>query len=265
MSDIAFESARKPIFNAIVDASKQSEISPSEAYKMYLQQEAELGIPTASLYVSTAISSGGYVRDPNLDPKSNDDRRKIIEANNRVASLILGQMVSDNDYMNSENMLVTTELGKVERWGDSKYMQFWMYGVSGVDTKYAEDVDELFADDTWREDLEKMNNYHLSNDERWPAYRQFTHVLVDKLSTAKRIRVPIDNFLQLVDVQMSLGCNAEAIAAHEFDAALLAPEIKRDALPADSELAQRLGTLAGWGAKVGLDPAIARLAVVDLG
>lgn len=265
MSSELFETSRKPILDEVVSRLNTTEFdSPSEAYGMYLELEETRQLPAPTLYVSTSITSGGHVRDPQADKTTPEGRRKIIEANNLTAALLIGQMVADNDYMDRDNIVLTTEMGYIKDWTDSDYMQFWSYILGGVDVDDAEGIDDVFLDAGWEETLKAMNTRGVDNELRWPPYKRFTSALAEEVVDAQTIRDPMEYVLQLVDVQMSLGCRAETILADELDAALLAPEIKRDALPADQALSQRIGQLIGWGAKIGLEPAAARLAVVNL-
>jgi hypothetical protein len=91
----------KPAYDQIV-----AEYPPPQAAVAHVLKYGEQqGMAAPRFYVSTAISSAGWNRDPDL--QSPDDIPEVIEKNNRTSSLILEALVGNpNPLVSDTSMMV---------------------------------------------------------------------------------------------------------------------------------------------------------------
>jgi hypothetical protein len=208
-----WHSVWKPAYDNIV----ATDPTPHVAVAKILEFGEHRKLPTPRFYVSTAITSAGWRRDPELR-----DPTRISEAitrNNRTASLILGELVANaNSLVTERSMMVPTDLEKVPSWDDTDYLIFYFAWSAGLNADGAERFARSFNEDQYTPILTAANNRKLTNDQRWPAYQLFTEVAVTKLRLTEsnqdtRAGDEAHTLLQLIDVGESLGCRAERLFA----------------------------------------------------
>jgi hypothetical protein len=238
-------------------AQKDVGYTPPHAVHHVRQQEEALEVPPASVYVSTAITSGGYIRDKKLDI------RAVIEANNQTSGLLVGELVNAGGAVTATNVMVPTEIGKVRwpdghSWRDTDYMTFYFAYASGLSGEAAEKLMAGLAVAEYEAILRTANDReNLNNEERWPSYRAFTQIALGMvaglLRSPKAQSYPaFESMLQLVDVDLSLGCQSERLYANFFGLDLIVPAVNEPSLPENHPLRLELTELRNLGARVGV-------------
>jgi len=241
-----FRSAYRDLYDDLV---KISPSVPNAVARAIAYEDAhDLSIPR--VYVSTAITSAGYRRDPALPIAD------VIERNNNAA-LLIAAALQDHDAPNvaPDEIMLPVELGSVQGWKDSDYLLFyfsWLAGLTETATVWL--VDEL-ATPAYGEIINLTDDRTLSNEERWPHYRLYTEALLTKIAVAEsrpcgKRADGADLMLQLIDVEWSLGCRAERIFADARGLIRLAPTFDTD--PGHEALAHAIDELIALGAVVGL-------------
>jgi hypothetical protein len=249
----AFTTKFQPFYQALVqekDPPVAKAVAMAEAY----ESSEELEVP--SVYVSTAITSGGWLHDETLS------REEVIAANNRTGGMIATSLYESGDrVLAPENTMLPTELKHVHGWLDSDYILFYFCWLSGLSVSGTAWVERQLQEPQYAAILATANRATredgkpVPNGERWPAYRVFVEVVMSNLALAeaqkKGKRADGCRFmLQLVDVEYSLGCRAEEIYADVRGLDRLAPSFAADLAP---PLGPDLDKLRTLGAKVGLE------------
>ena len=182
-------SIRKPAYDSIVENAP----SPASAVQMMIDFEAGHALTAPLIYVSTAITSGGFRRDPRfMDPA---DIRGAISKNDAAC-----------------------ELGAVPDWSDSDYLEFYAAWCAGLTGPASADFSQALADPELATIRAMADARDRTNAERWPAYLQFAKAATVEAALARRAlgggaRPGSRYLLQLVDTGYSLGCRAEAMMA----------------------------------------------------
>ena len=243
----------QPLYASLTDLDQGPTVSRALEMVEEFEKAEKLKVP--KVYVSTSITSGGYARDPNLS------REQVIAANNRVGGLIAGSL-SENEspVLESTNSMLPTELGHVKGWLDSDYILFYFCWLAGLSASGAAWVERQLKEPVYEETLRLANRTkrddgsRIPNEERWPYYKVFVEVTLANLSLAEAL--PDGNraegsklMLQLVDVERSLGCQAERMFAEARRLDLLAPTFAPDLA---SPLAEEVAALLKLEAKVGV-------------
>jgi hypothetical protein len=236
-------------FDALVSTGPTA----AEAVVKMIAYENEKGLRTPDFYISTAISSAGHRREPELRPPAGIP--EAIRRNNITGSLILRELVeSPSSLLEAGNVMAPTELGKVEWWSDLDYLGFYFAWMSGLSEEGAVWYFEQLRDPSYAEVFAPAADRTLTNPERWPAYRAFTEIAIAKVDQARtnpnRVRSPGCRVLvQLVDVGESLGCRAETLFAEIQGLDVIAPSFGPDVAP---ELAADIARLAEIESAVGV-------------
>jgi hypothetical protein len=247
-----YQSPHAPIFAGLVAAGR----AISEALDYVRTEERRREVASPEVYVSTAISSGGYKRDASLT-----NIRDVITANNRTAGLLVGSLATSPGVITGTDCMLPTEIGSMtfasgRSWADTDYLEFYFAYAAGLSVAATEKMENSFATPDYASLLGLANDRNRTNDERWPAYRAFTEVTLAKVQGLLRIGgaeyEPFPVMLQLVDVEISLGCRAEELYASYFGLDLVMPAIARDRLAHDDPLGPDLDTLSELGAVVGV-------------
>lgn len=179
----------------------------------------------------------------------------MITHNNRSATQLMTALIdSEAPQIAKGNVMLPTELGKVPDWADSDYLLFYFSWLSGLSYAGAQWLETEFADPTYASILAIANNRALTNEERWPSYKAFVEIALTKIELAEarsdgKRAEGSEIMLQLIDVEFSLGCQAEQLYADARDLDRLSFTTAADLPdPIGSDLAE-LGRL---GAKVGI-------------
>lgn len=210
---MVWTSARKPGYDAIVAQAP----SPAAAVQVMIDFETEQRLTAPLIYVSTAITSGGFRRDPRLE--SSARIRDAINKNNAACALIMAAIADrPGALVTARNAMVPTELGAVPDWSDSDYLEFYFAWCSGLTGPAAAAYSQTLANPELASIRAEADDRERTNDERWPAYCQFAKAATIEAALARRAlgadaRQGTRYLLQLIDTGYSLGCLAEAVMA----------------------------------------------------
>jgi hypothetical protein len=244
-----WHSTWKPAFDEIVTGAP----SPANAVELVRKFGAPKQLPIPRYYVSTAISSAGWRRDPELQDPANIGT--AIERNNATASRILAPLVANSESLvNGDTMMVPTDLGKVRGWKDTDYLVFYFAWLSGLTAPGAAAFAQSFRDPVYQPVIDTADDRSITdNERRWPSYQAFVEIALTKLRIVESQRRFKDSegseiLLQLVDVSLSLGCRAERLFADARGLDVIIPTFT-DQLP--GELGSDVQRLTELGAQVG--------------
>ena len=210
---MTWTSTRKPAYDSIVAQAP----APAEAVQIMIDFEVGHGLTTPLVYVSTAITSGGFRRDPRYsDPAA---VRRAIVMNDATCARLMA-VIADRaaPFVTVDNVMVPTELGAVPEWSDSQYLEFYFAWCAGLTGQAAEAYSRALASPELASIRAEADARERTNADRWPAYAQFAKAATVEAALARRMlgadaRPSSRYLLQLVDVGYSLGCQAETVMA----------------------------------------------------
>lgn len=240
---------------------EQPGVSVSGAIRKATAFEEKHALPIPRIYVSTAITSGGYFRDKSLSG------RDVVTRNNRSATMLMTALIdAEAPHIAANDVMLPTELGPVPGWADSHYLLFYFSWLSGLSPSGAEWLETEMAEPVYAPILGTANDRKRTNEERWPSYRAFVEVALAKVALAEaredgKRADGSEILLQLVDVEFSLGCRSEQMYAD-------ARGLDRISLTCAADLPDPLGAdlaeLERLGSKVGVPRMPAELVPVLL-
>jgi hypothetical protein len=210
---MAWSSDWKAAYDALVSIGP----SPADAIGLMVDFQGEHGLETPLIYVSTAITSGGFRRDPAL---SGSESIPSAVARNNAACALLVEALGNQPLalLAPTNAMVPTELGKVPNWSDTHYIEFYFGWCGGLDKSAAMSYGLALAAPEIASIRAEADARERTNDERWPAYSQFAKAACVEVLAARPQRTSgslgrSKYLLQLIDTGYSLGCQAETTMA----------------------------------------------------
>ena len=245
------------IFRQIETVALARALAPHEAYEMF-----DLFLVTHGLdpvvYLSMAITSGGYRRDPDL-PMGD-----VISRNSVFGQLAALALIRDIPELDLSDIIVPSELGKVTRWDQMDFLLFWFHVIAGLRPHEAAYIEGVVQ--------EKINSRALSDTESPKCQydrlvSDYKAAMCDLVSnTAKKLHPNnIQAVIFILDGEMSLGAQAEQELCYALG---IPPQMQLLSAHAvatlDGEYAQhliRLRTLgaSALGTSVNTDPQVSFL------
>lgn len=199
--------AYRPVFEAIEQAP---ECSTSRAYQLFRTFADEHPFDP-SIYLSMAITSGGYARDEALAFP------KVLTKNTAHGELIsdvVAQQFSSIGIKKSDIVTPAT-LGKVAGWGQADYLLFWAHVIAGVEPAEADSIDRAVRKSGV---IERPGFYdkNIDKQNRWVDYKELIDCYVDQLDQLPVPLYPknIQSMILILDPEESLGVNAERYLCH---------------------------------------------------
>ena len=186
-------------------AEKEGDFTPQAAYGIY---EAYLaaGNLDPTVYLSMAITSGGFARDDSLNIG------EIIAKNSAYGTMARKALLRQHSELSEKDIVLPSDLGKVKGWSQSDYLLFWFHTITGLTVEHARSVSEAMQPSlTYPGFTDKT----LSGDVRWRDYQRFTD---DYVRCLRDLEVKFGRDLQpnniqamimILDGDMSLGGRAE--------------------------------------------------------
>ena len=217
------------------------------------------------IYVSTAITSAGFSRDPNL--QGPDNLRTVIERNGQVCiDLVAALASSPSPIVLPANAMVPTELGNVPGWTDTNYIEFYFGWCLGLDKATATEYSRMLAAPVYASIRLQADARGIPNEQRWPAYQAFAEAatsLVAELDAKGRTAEhdACRYLLQLVDVSESLGCRAETLMAQSLGLDILTVVVTEGS---DGSVFSQVTALRSLGATVGADSAPVQIVALSV-
>jgi hypothetical protein len=200
------ENPYRRIFLAIEAAAQAEDLSPQAAYEIYEEFLLQEGLdPT--IYLSMAITSGGYARDADLDIG------QVITNNTDFGTLAKEALLRQHPELNEADIILPSDLGKVRGWSQSDYLLFWFHVIVGLEAEDAAKVSERMTDSL---EYPGFTDKTLPPEQRWSDYARFTRDYVRDLHGLKeehgRDLQPnnMQAMIMILDGDMSLGGRAEA-------------------------------------------------------
>lgn len=192
-------------FRDIEYAASQEGLDAQGAYEIYEAHLLSHNLdPT--VYLSMAITSGGFARDSELGIG------EVIDRNSEFGTLARQALLHQHPELSENDIVLPSDLGKVAGWSQADYLLFWFHTITGLTADQARLIsDSMAASLHYRGFTDRT----LDKDRKWRDYQQFTddyvHHLRSLISTEGRGRGPnnVQAMLMILDGDMSLGGRAE--------------------------------------------------------
>lgn len=215
-------------------------------------------------YLGTAITAGGYKRDPRLSYGE-------VVANNSAYALDMADELHRAGALDVHNAIDAVSLGKVKGWGQSDYLLFFFNIMArpAGDAHYPLDkaLKELMAKHPGFS-LDIFNNEKLPNEERIPHYLGFAQAYWSTIQNDFDLK-PVERMVELSDWNMSLGGRAEEELARQMGIRVARPSflIYSDILGVSSlspALREKVENLRAMGANVFAPTQLPKLGLQDI-
>ena len=195
----------REVFEEIEQRAERESLTPQAAYEIYSSylDKNELD---PMIYLSMAITSGGYARDEGLSIG------EVIEGNNGFGDIAKKAFLVQHPEFTAEDIILPSELGKVKGWSQSDYLLFWFHVICGPEPKVAKHISVAMKDSLA---YPSFTDKSLSQEQRWNDYLQFTkdyhEALLEAMSDGdgKKYCSNIQAMIMILDGEMSLGGRAE--------------------------------------------------------
>lgn len=140
-------------------------------------------------YLTTAMTSGGYIRTGALCSPS-----EAFGKNCTLAEAMVSQLLRDRELSSEDMLIFPPDVGKLPKWGQIEYNMFWYFVISGVTGDNARRIENYASPH------KGMENRESPIEERRGYYAKF----LDQLIEATEATYPVDGIVQLLDPS-SLG------------------------------------------------------------
>jgi hypothetical protein len=192
-------------FRDIEYAASQEGLDAQGAYEIYEAHLLKHNLdPT--IYLSMAITSGGFARDSELGIG------EVIERNSEFGALARQALLHQHPELSEKDIVLPSDLGKVAGWSQADYLLFWFHTITGLTTDQARLVSDSMASSLH---YPGFTDRTLDKNRKWSDYQQFTDDYVRHLRnlipTEGRELEPnnIQAMLMILDGDISLGGRAE--------------------------------------------------------
>jgi|GEM_PF-6607791 len=214
---------------------------PHLAYREYLRELREADTEAPSLYVSMAITSGGYRRDASLSIEE-------VVARNTAYGRHLRDFFSEQGIA-PNIVVIPSELAAMRnaQWGQLDFLMFWfhiMAAVSEHEARYIEDSlrkQGIYQDAKWAQ--KKLLSG--TREETWQTYAQFTDNYAEIVKTMHT--TPMRGVIGALDAEESLGGSAEKRLARLLQIPYYTMNVQENIL--HPEFKKELDVLTELGAK----------------
>lgn len=214
---------------------------PSWAYREYLEL-FRWDEPRPHLYVSMAITSGGYNRDSSLDIG------EVIAKNTQYGDHL--RAFFDEQGMSPQEIIIPSELGSMRQaeWGQLDFLMFWFHIMSGVTYDQAHRLEYALRHTGYYQDAKWSQKEMLqgNSEEKWQVYEAFTLAYAEQLSRLPSYK-PVEMVIGGLDAKRSLGGRAEELLARQLGIPYCIIEAQENAI--SPEFRQELDTLHALGAE----------------
>ncbi len=175
--------------------------SPADVYSELVKFEGWKS-SKSKLYCSHAITTNAFV-GTGLYPTDQE-----IGANCHLAQLMIGQLIADNEVDSRANqILVPSEIGKMEGWNQIDFNIFWYLVVSGVSVENAIQIEKDVHPN------QGIADRSLPLDVRKPMYNDLLSQLISL--TDKTVVRPVAKLVQVLDTT-SLGSAMEKATSNYY-------------------------------------------------
>lgn len=169
-----------------------------------------------STYLSTAITAGGYVRDASLSTRE-------VPRKNSETALLYADHLARHGLVDLEQSVDAVALGHIPDWKQSDYLRFWLPILTRPkltigNIRHLNKVMDNFES---THDIDIFNNSHAPHALRRPIYQSFGNTYLNAISGMQNH--PIHQTIQLVDGELSLGGDVEALVSQASNIEVLVP------------------------------------------
>lgn len=216
------ESKVRPSSNPYIEIFKQIELmlkcQPVDAYSKY-REFLDINKLDPCIYLSMAITSGGFSRNSNL--RFDEAMEMNADFGTQTAQLIADELSALD--ITQQDIVLPSDLGKVESWGQAEYLTFWAHVICGLDPVEAKQLDAY------------MRRYHVENhpgfiasgastNEKWQANKFLVDTFVESLETlhlaegqgGAKLPKNMQAVVLILDAIKSLGVNTERYLCHRL-------------------------------------------------
>lgn len=194
---------------------QKNPVDPFEAAVAFNKKLGNLAT-TYDTYNSTSITAGGAKRFKELS------FHEVVEWN-RDMGLRYADHLHEQRLIDLHQSIDAASLGHVPSWGQHEYLEFWLLVIARPHlSQQNRDTIRKHMDSIYgKTDMEAFNNSKLAHSKRRPLYHKFERGFSD--ATKDMAIQPVGSVIQLIDRQLSLGCDVEARFATGHDIDILAP------------------------------------------
>ncbi len=204
-AEATVENSYKRVFFEIERAAEERQLDPQAAYELYeTHLAAEKLDPT--IYLSMAITSGGFARDADLSIGD------VIDKNSAFGTMARKSLLRQHPELSERDIVLPSDLGKVKGWSQADYLLFWFHTITGLSAEQAQGVSEAMSSSL---SYPGFTDKTLSSEDRWSDYQRFTddyvHCLRELEDEYGRNLQPnnVQAMIMILDGNMSLGGRAE--------------------------------------------------------
>lgn len=188
-------------------AASVERLEPQEAYEIY-EAHLEANGLDPTIYLSMAITSGGFIRDNSLGIG------EVIARNSAYGGMAKQALLHQHPEFTDKDIVLPSELGKVKGWSQAEYLLFWFHVITGLTAEDAAIISEKMAPSLTYPGFTVKD---LDTKSKWQDYEQFTHDYIrylKRLADEKGRRMQPNNMqavIMILDSDMSLGGRAEEL------------------------------------------------------
>lgn len=185
-------------------------VDPFEGYELMCRRLGNLGL-WFDTYCSSSITSGGHARNNDLNIG------QIIQKNTDSAFDLCDELFKVGQ-LSPRKSIEAVAVGKINGWGQSDYMEFWLNVMArprhdGAGTAHRLDTLRGNFTDAINQnheiDMAIYNSSEFTAAQRAPHYIKHADIYADVVRKTDVGANPIDRLVRLIDTDTSLGAQTE--------------------------------------------------------
>lgn len=246
MTEILTTKSRE-ILGECTEEWQKNPVEPLEGVTILHNKMGELA-RTYSTYLSTSVSSGGWIRDKTLS------QAEVISANGKTA-LRYADYLHRAGLIDLHRSVDAVSLGHVPTWRQYEYLKFWLPVMGRVElsTENVREIQSQLTEFENSHDMDLFNDSSAPQTERRPLHAAFERQFVR--ATQNMGSHAVEQVVQLIDASLSLGGDTERDYANDTDIAVKRPAFagtpeEMIRIIDDPELASQFEQLSKLGAHI---------------
>jgi hypothetical protein len=180
--------------------------TPADVYKAVCSINPAYDKKNEVFFNMPITSSGARRLIPATETPTRDRIIEIAIHNIAIAKCLIS---AAEPYLPEQTVIgVSADFGLWDGWGETEYMRYWFYHVSGISIEGAQKFEDDLAK---REHIDHatMNDYGKRHEDREIFYEDTLRVFCQYLQNEKPEIRPIGRMIALPDSIASLGCRNE--------------------------------------------------------
>lgn len=195
--------------------------TPSEVYCIYLEKILAEGGRFPRVYLSNALTSGGYRKLTDLSFK------EAFEKNGILAEQIRDLLYSHQLLNEDELIFFPGDTKPFDGWHQFEFNFFFGLTILGIqDQTIVSKLEKYIRENV---DMYGFINDRASREERWHSYESLIEHLVKFIKENDVKFNPVEEIIQLLDNDASLGSTYEAKLAQAFGARVKRVKVNKNA------------------------------------